>query len=117
MAAVKFSDLIGRFPGNASEDSDAVKTYTQVQLNTVEELLGEDFQAETWISGLGHHGLVDKNQRGIAFEGARLPRLFARRDKRLVSIIEVLPMLEPRSGLSLGKPGKTVPRQRAPAKR
>ena len=73
--------------------------------------------AETRTPALGHHGLVDKNQRGIAFEGARLPRLFARRDKRLVSIIEVLPTLEPRSGLSLGKPGKTVPRQLALAKR
>ena len=50
MAAVKLMDLIGRFPGNASEDSDAIKAYTQVTLSSVEEFLGEDVQAETWIS-------------------------------------------------------------------
>ena len=50
MAAVKFMDLIGRFPGNASEDSEAIKAYAQVTLSSIEELIGEDVQAETWIS-------------------------------------------------------------------
>ena len=50
MAAVKFMDFIGRIPGNVSEDSDAVKAYTQVKLATVAELFGEDVQAETWIT-------------------------------------------------------------------
>ena len=43
-------DFIGRIPGNASEDSDAVKAYTQVRLDSLTELLGEDVQAETWIT-------------------------------------------------------------------
>ena len=50
MAAVKFMDLIDRIDGNVLEDSDAIMAYTQVRLDTLEELLGEDVQAETWIS-------------------------------------------------------------------
>ena len=50
LAAIKFMDYIGRVDGNASQDSDAVKAYTQVELDSLVELLGEDVQAETWIS-------------------------------------------------------------------
>ena len=50
MAAIKFMDFIGRVPGNDSEDSDAVKAYTQVRLDSLERLLGENVQAETWIT-------------------------------------------------------------------
>ena len=50
MVAIKFMDFIGRLPGNDCEDSDAVKAYTQVKLSTVPSLLGEDVQADTWIS-------------------------------------------------------------------
>ena len=47
MAAVKFMDYIGRVPGNALEDSDAIKAYTQVKLSTVQNLLGQGVQPET----------------------------------------------------------------------
>ena len=50
MAAIKFMDYIGRLDGNISEDSDAVKAYTQVKLDSLVESLGEDVQAETWIT-------------------------------------------------------------------
>ena len=50
MAAIKFMDFIGRIPGNDSEDSDAVKAYTQVRLDSLEKLLGENVQADTWIT-------------------------------------------------------------------
>ena len=50
MAAIKFMDYIGRLDGNISEDSDAVKAYTQVKLDSLVELLGEDIQADTWIT-------------------------------------------------------------------
>ena len=50
MAAIKFMDFIGRAPGNDSEDSDAVKAYTQVRLDILEQLLGEQVQADTWIT-------------------------------------------------------------------
>ena len=50
MAAIKFMDYIGRIDGNISEDSDAVKAYTQVKLDSLVELLGEEVQAETWIT-------------------------------------------------------------------
>ena len=43
-------DYIGRVDGNASQDSDAVKAYTQVKLDSLASLLGEDVQAEIWIS-------------------------------------------------------------------
>ena len=42
MAAVNFMDYIGTIPGNALQGSDAVKAYTQVQLSTVKNLLGQD---------------------------------------------------------------------------
>ena len=42
MAAVKFLDFIGRCPGHGLQDSDAVKAYTQVKLNSLKELLGKD---------------------------------------------------------------------------
>ena len=50
MAAIKFMDFIGRVDGNASQDSDAVKAYTQVKLDSLEELLGENVLADKWIS-------------------------------------------------------------------
>ena len=50
MAAIKFMDFIGRVPGNDSEDSDAVKAYTQVRLDSLSNLLGEKVQADTWIT-------------------------------------------------------------------
>ena len=50
MAAIKFMDFIGRIDGNDSQDSDAVKAYTQVELNCLEESLGGNIQAETWIT-------------------------------------------------------------------
>ena len=50
MAAIKFMDYIGRIDGNISQDSDAIKAYTQVKLDSLVELLGEDVQAETWIT-------------------------------------------------------------------
>ena len=47
-------DLVGRFPGNIEEDSDAIKAYTQVRLDNLEALLGvtegKEVQAVTWIS-------------------------------------------------------------------
>jgi hypothetical protein len=51
MAASKVLDAIGRFPGNDSEDSDALGAYTQVLLKDVYKLLGckpEDIP-EIWI--------------------------------------------------------------------
>ena len=50
MAAIKVMDYIGRIDGNASQDLNAIKAYTQVRLDSLMELLGEDVQAETWIS-------------------------------------------------------------------
>ena len=52
MAAAKYLDAIGRFPGNVTEDSDAVKAYRQVFLDDLEDLLGnsKEIQAQTWIS-------------------------------------------------------------------
>ena len=53
MAAAKFLDAIGRFPGNVAEDSDAVKAYRQVFLDKLDELMGaagKELQATTWIS-------------------------------------------------------------------
>ena len=43
-------DYIGRIDGNISQDSDAIKAYTQVKLDSLVEFLGEDVQAETWIT-------------------------------------------------------------------
>ena len=45
VAASKFMDAIARMPGNSSEDSDAVGTYTQVSLADASELLGKDIVA------------------------------------------------------------------------
>ena len=42
LAAIKVMDYIGRLDGNDSEDSDAIKAYTQVELSKVKELLGQD---------------------------------------------------------------------------
>ena len=50
MAAIKFMTYIGRIDGCTSQDSDAIKAYTQVRLDSLQEFLGEDIQAETWIS-------------------------------------------------------------------
>ena len=54
MSAAKMLDAIGRFPGCASQDSDANKAYTQVLFKDVNELLGgsddAQVQAVTWIS-------------------------------------------------------------------
>ena len=50
MAAMKFMDYIGRIDGNTCQDFDAIKAYAQVKLDSLVELLGEDVQAETWIT-------------------------------------------------------------------
>jgi len=52
MAASKMLDAIGRFPGNDSEDSDALGAYTQILLKDVYKLLGKipEDVAEIWIT-------------------------------------------------------------------
>ena len=52
MAAAKYLDAIGHFPGHISEDSDAVGAYRQVFLDELDDLLGnsKEFQAQTWIT-------------------------------------------------------------------
>ena len=50
MAAIQFMDYVGRVDGNASQDCGAVKAYTQVKVDSLKGLLGEEVQAETWIS-------------------------------------------------------------------
>ena len=50
MAAIKFMDYIGRIDGCTNQDSDAIKAKSQVRLDSLQQLLGEDIQAETWIT-------------------------------------------------------------------
>ena len=50
MSATKFIDVIARVPGNAGEDSDALKAYTQIPLKDATRLLGLNVMPETWVT-------------------------------------------------------------------
>ena len=58
MAAAKYLDAIGRFPGHISEDSDAVKAYRQVFLDELNDLLGNSRSRRKL--GLHYRDLADQ---------------------------------------------------------